>query len=176
MFIIYVVILGIIIGYATRGKLKWLLINPLHYNWLAFVAIGIQVFIFSGLKILVLIPNLIVALLHILSYIVILLFIIINKSVNGIIIIGIGTLLNSIVILLNGGYMPSSSLSTAVHNNVEKLTGATLLPWLGDIFHLPYWLPLTNGFSIGDMCIAVGIFIYLVVNMKQPKQIAKNLV
>lgn len=170
MFIIYAVIIGIITGYAVQGKLKTLLSNPLRCNYLVFVAIIIQLFIFSKLQVLSFIPSRIIVLLHVMSYIFVLLFITVNASKPGVIMIGVGAILNSLVIFVNGGYMPSSTLNTEVYNNVEKLTDKTLLPWLGDIFHLPYWLPLTNGFSIGDICIAVGVFLYLVINMRQTNQ------
>ena len=51
-----------------------------------------------------------------------------------------------------------------VHNSAN-MTGNTLLPWLGDIFYLPSWIPFSNVFSIGDIIIAIGICIYIVKNM-----------
>lgn len=165
MFVIYAVILGIVTGYAFRGNLKGLLSNTLSCNYLVFAAIFIQLLIFSELKVISLIPSCIIVVLHVMSYILILLYIIANVRKTGLIIIGIGIVLNSLVIFINGGYMPSASIETSVYNNVEQITGKTLLPWLGDIFHLPYWLPLTNGFSIGDVCITVGVYLYLVIAM-----------
>jgi lipoprotein signal peptidase len=45
------------------------------------------------------------------------------------------------------------------------MTSDTLLPWLGDVFYLPSWVPFSNVFSIGDVLIAVGICVYIVMNM-----------
>lgn len=180
MFILYAVVLGIIAGYITKGRLKNLALRPLYWKNLAIFAFLIQLVIFSNLPFIDALPAMFIVIMHYISYICLLAFIIRNRSNLGITVVGIGILLNSLVIFLNGGHMPtipqnlkntsvgqSADLinqGEAVHNSA-KMTSETLLSWLGDIFYLPSWVPLSNVFSIGDILIAVGICIYIVINM-----------
>lgn len=182
MFIIYAVVLGILLGYITGGRLKNIMSNP--FNWKLIVIIGfiIQIFLFSVMPAFKLSNNIITVVLHIISYICLLAFVIKNISIAGIAIIGLGIFLNALAIVLNGGYMPTipenfkqTSLAkyaesitngTAFHNS-SMMTDQTVLPWLCDIFYLPSWLPFSNVFSIGDVIIAVGICVYLIINMKK---------
>lgn len=181
MFIIYAVILGIITGYIAGGRLRWLIHRPLHWNGLAISAFLIQIVIYSGMSFIELVPETIIIILHVISYLILLLFVFLNRKVIGIPIIGIGILLNSLAIFSNGGYMPTPlqsvkntsmekcaeaiGQSNAINNSIA-MTGDTMLPWLCDIFHLPPWLPLSNVFSIGDIFIAVGVCLFLIKNMK----------
>ena len=182
MFIIYAVILGILLGLICGGNLKFLVQRPLYWKLLAICAFLIQIVIFSDIPFAKSLSGNVITILHIISYIFLLAFWIRNIKVPGIPVIGAGIFSNSLVIILNGGYMPTFSKNLentsvsnaaeaisrgdAVHNSIET-TRSTLLPWLGDIFYMPSWVPFSNVFSIGDILIAAGICIYLVVNMKQ---------
>jgi hypothetical protein len=184
LFIIYAVILGITAGYLTGGRLKWMAKHPFKYAWLALLAFLIQIVIFSDFPFMKHTPSLVVIVFHLISYSLLLGFIFLNRFLTGIIITGLGIFLNALVIFINGGYMPTSSQNiqrtsmnymaeavsqgSAVHNSMEATKG-TLLPWLGDIFYLPSWIPLSNVFSIGDILIAIGIFVYFIYNMKPVK-------
>lgn len=98
-------------------------------------------------------------------------------------VIGIGVLLNFIVIFVNGGRMPVSlnALKTAglsnlipqlVSNRVathQVLTSETKLKFLADVLMLPRPYPLPKTFSIGDLFIASGIFAMVVNAMKKSK-------
>lgn len=184
MFIIYAITLGILIGYLRGGRLEQLNSKPMYQKWAAFSALLIQIIIFSGFSFVKLIPQTIIVILHIVSYICLIIFIIANIRIKGILIIGLGTMLNSLVISLNGGYMPSNSeqlrLSTSAigvnnlqqsitYNNVSGMNRDTILPWLGDIFQMPSWMPFSNLFSIGDILIGIGVLLYLMINMQLPK-------
>ena len=180
MFILYAVVLGIISGYATKGSLKNMALRPLYWKITAFTAFAIQLAAFSNFPFVENLPAIFIVIMHYTSYACLLAFIIRNIKNFGITFAGIGIFLNALVIFLNGGYMPtipqnlkntsvgqSSEVigqGVAVHNSV-KLAGETLLPWLSDIFYLPSWIPFSNVFSIGDILIAVGICIYIVINM-----------
>lgn len=181
MFIIYPVILGILVGYIAGGSLKWLIMRPFHWKLLAISAFLIQVVIFSDFRFLKSYPETAVTTLHYVSYILLLAFILRNVKVSGIALVGVGIFLNSLVIFVNGGYMPTlpenlKSTSIAKHaeaisqgntvHNSSGITSQTLLPWLGDIFYIPSWVPFSNVFSIGDVLIGVGIFIYFLINMR----------
>jgi len=189
MFILYAVALGILIGYILGGRLKHLSQAAFKKLYLAVGGFLIQVLIFSDIpffKTLQQHHENIIVVLHIISYILILIFIAVNYKVPGIAIIGIGILLNATVIILNRGHMPASIESFSFSsvgkhadllsqgksvNNSKAITGDTILPWLGDIFALPSYIPFSNVFSIGDIIIAVGVCIYFAFNMRQAKTI-----
>jgi hypothetical protein len=46
------------------------------------------------------------------------------------------------------------------------------LPWLIDRFALPRWLPFSNVISVGDVLLAVGVFVLLVVVMRRGRTAA----
>jgi hypothetical protein len=181
MFIIYAFLLGIAAGYLRGGRIKNLTQLPLLYNGLAFSAFFIQIIIFSDILPLKVLPPVLIIFFHILSYILLIVFIFLNRRNRSLWIIALGICLNGLVVLLNGGYMPTlpEKLSNtsmnrfatplqegnAVHNSIS-MDQNTLLPWLGDIFSLPSWLPLSNVFSIGDILIGLGIFLYFFIHMK----------
>ena len=180
MFILYAVVLGLILGFVTKGKLKYLALRPMYWKALALFAFAIQLVIFSNISFIKSLPTIFIVIFHYFSYICLLAFIVRNIRNLGITVVGIGILLNSLVIFLNGGHMPTIpqnfkntsvgqsadiiNQGETVHNSA-KLTGETVLPWLGDIFYLPSWIPLSNVFSIGDIFIAAGICIYIIINM-----------
>lgn len=185
MFILYAVVLGIILGYITGGRMKNVAQRPLHWKGLALSAFAIQLVIFSNVPFMASVPKPVTVVLHYASYLLLLIFIIMNLKNTGIIIVGTGIFLNTLVIFLNGGYMPTipenlkntsvgktaEAISQGIAvNNSAKMAGDTLLPWLGDVFYLPSWVPFSNVFSIGDILIAAGICVYIVINMRPVKR------
>jgi hypothetical protein len=90
-------------------------------------------------------------------------------------VIGTGILLNLIVILSNGGYMPISPQTLTrinpdsqleeweVNTHYEYSKDAILEPdntqlkLFSDIFIIPVPIPVRAAFSIGDLIIAIGI-------------------
>jgi hypothetical protein len=86
--------------------------------------------------------------------------------------LGIG--LNSLAIGLNDGHMPqstdaalalwgSSHIDPSRLQNVAPMGPQTLLPWLGDVFAEPGWLPRANVVSIGDILLSVGVASWVLV-------------
>jgi hypothetical protein len=90
--------------------------------------------------------------------------------------LGLGLLLNLLVIALNGGLMPISPM-TVMHlypedhpnaleigsrlgysKNVVLYASETRLEWLADRFLFPGWIPVRVAYSVGDVFIAVGAF------------------
>ncbi|HOJ09639.1 MAG TPA: DUF5317 family protein [Clostridiales bacterium] len=186
MFIIYAVIIGILIGYISGGRLKFLAQNPFKHIWLVISGFLIQILIFSDISIFKALQqnSAVLVTFHILSYILILAFTAINIKLPGVAFIGTGILLNAIVIILNKGHMPASiqsfeSASVGRYteilsrgetiNNSKAIADDTLLPWLGDIFAIPSYIPFSNVFSIGDIIIAIGACIYFAYGMKPKK-------
>lgn len=112
---------------------------------------------------------------HFLSYCLLFIGIYFNISKLSFKLVMIGTFLNFIVIILNGGQMPVShdamvkaGLAEDINAmlNGEVITHTfiakdTILKFLGDIFILPKPYPRPKVFSAGDVFMAIGVFIYL---------------
>jgi hypothetical protein len=103
---------------------------------------------------------------HITTYLMIGLFLWVNRRLPGIIVVGLGTLFNAAAIIANGGVMPASQtaerisglrLGAGFHNSVTVAHPA--LAWLGDI--IPWPGPLPNVLSVGDLAIFAGTAILL---------------
>jgi len=189
MFILYAVIIGIIIGYAAKGRLRNIALRPLKWKYVPISALIIQLVIFSELPFVKNLPNDIITGLHFVSYVMLFIFMARNIKNFGVAIIGTGIFLNFLVISLNGGYMPTvpenlekTSVGASAHlisqgeavNNSIMMSEDTLLPWLGDIFVMPSWMPFSNVFSIGDIIIAIGICVFIVANMQPLKGKEQN--
>jgi hypothetical protein len=94
-----------------------------------------------------------------------------NFAIRGIPLVACGMASNVLAILANGGHMPAlpSALADAgrvfdVHaNSVSQMHPH--LPWLVDRWAVPSWLPFGNVFSLGDVLIAVGGFVFVVAAM-----------
>lgn len=112
---------------------------------------------------------------HALSYALLFAGIYFNRSLTAFKIVFIGVFLNFLVIMANGGQMPVSAEAMVriglVDNmlaiqNGEIVTHAiinenTALRFLGDILVIGKPYPRPKIFSIGDVVMAVGIFIYI---------------
>ena len=104
--------------------------------------------------------------LHVASYALAAAFLAANRRVRGMGIIALGAALNLVAILANDGVMPASRSALRAAGiapspgfaNSAAVAHPRLLP-LGDVFFVPKPWPLHNVFSIGDLCIAVGVMI-----------------
>lgn len=118
------------------------------------------------------------------SYAGLLAFLYFNRSLPGVKLILLGGVLNLVVILANGGFMPVSqeALRIAGHENLIVARGnrqfvlgskdivlessKTRLAPLSDIMVIPEDLPLSGSFSVGDVLIAIGVSIFLIKALK----------
>lgn len=152
---------------------------PLHSPWLALVAVVLQLPLLRApagpLQGLHLQQALFLA-----SHLLLLAFVWRNRRVPGILVIGAGVLLNLAVILANAGLMPitpetltSINPGTTVEQwpvgthygfskDVIRAQGDTRLWVLSDILVLPPPFPRPTAFSVGDLLIAAGIVLSLV--------------
>lgn len=181
MFLIWAIVLGLLLGFLRKGSLRNLAAVKLHAPWLILIALGIQLLIFPlgrsdplvkfGTEYL-----------HILSYIFLLGFLILNWPYWQVVLMGLGMISNLLVISLNGGYMPASEsalrgagldevadllIQGSTHGNVILMSSQTKLNFLGDILHVPAWVPFANAFSPGDLLLALGIILFLQGRMKR---------
>jgi hypothetical protein len=104
---------------------------------------------------------------HVLSYLLVLVFLVRNFALPAMWVIACGGLLNFVVIVANGGVMPATSRAlTAIGEkpdagsfvNSGAISHANLA-FLGDVFALPRGMPLNNVFSVGDILIALGVLL-----------------
>ena len=111
----------------------------------------------------------------------VLLFVVIwqNRHLSGIKVIGLGLLLNSLVMIVNGGFMPitpetlvqigydgnASQLETGYivgrTKNVVAEPGEASLWFLSDVMVIPRPFPIPTALSLGDLLIVLGVFFFL---------------
>jgi hypothetical protein len=175
--LLYSIGIGLIAGRLAGGRVRNL--EHLHLAWwgLALAGLAVQVVLFST-PVAAIVgqagPPLYVA-----STLVVLAVVLRNARYPGLAIVAVGAVLNLLVIVLNGGVMPSAPeawmaldgravVPTDDFSNSVLIGPDTLLPWLGDVFVLPRPIPFANVFSIGDVVIGVGAVVFLVVAMRRP--------
>lgn len=181
MLLLYSIALGLILGRLAGGRVHN--IERVHFVWwqLALAGLLVQLALFADPiqeRIGAAGPFIYVA-----STVVVLIALLRNLRLPGLAIVATGALLNLVPIVTNGGYMPSSGAAwlevTGVaavpvghYSNVVLIGPETLFPFLGDIFVFPRPLPMATAFSIGDVVIALGAVVFLVVAMRAGREIA----
>jgi hypothetical protein len=151
---------------GTGGRLKRLAQVPFRHGWLLWAALAVQILIMS------IIPESRPAFLsgaHIGSYLAAGAFLLINRRLPGVWLIGAGGALNCLVITINGGTLPASATAlqqSGLHVSTDEFNNSAVLahphlPMLGDVFATPSWLPGSNVFSIGDVAVWLGVIWFL---------------
>lgn len=151
---------------------------PLRLPWLALIALALQLPLLRAplapAEQVVAARNL-----FLLSHLLLLLFVWLNRRLVGVQIIGVGVLCNLLAILVNGGFMPIAPETLARINpgtaldqwtlgfhyggskDIILLKQDTILWALSDILVVPPPFPWPAAFSLGDLMIALGIVILL---------------
>lgn len=108
-------------------------------------------------------------------------FAVLNVRFAGLAVVFLGSLTNLLVVTFNGGYMPVSEAAvfagggrqavvmfeSAGHiGTYTLLTQASRLPWLADTILMPR--PFARALSPGDLLLAVGIVVALLVMTRTP--------
>lgn len=117
------------------------------------------------------------------SYVLLLVAVWCNRGLRGMRIVGLGLLMNLLVIVANGGYMPMSPEALAqvgiktvsrgaeigariVNSKDILLTPVDTRLWfLSDVFVVPRPWPVRFAFSAGDILIALGGFVLVLAGM-----------
>ncbi len=168
------IILGVIIGWLRKGRLKHLSRINLKGWPLILVAVLIQAAIWVDFTISFQYLNVFYSSLYILSFILLVMFFFIQGSQPGFVIIGLGILLNTLVISANEGMMPVDSTNLPSYVLEELASGEkspfhaaidedTRLEQLGDRIAVPY--DHNRLLSIGDIVLAAGVVILIQQNM-----------
>jgi Family of unknown function (DUF5317) len=142
------------------GRISRLAAVPFRHTGWILAALATQVLIIEVLPG----PAALLETAHIATYAVAGWFIVANRQIPGLWLVGTGAGLNGLVIALNGGTLPArlGALQAAgipiTPGEFENsaLIAHPRLAFLGDIFAIPSGLPLANVFSIGDILIVLG--------------------
>lgn len=171
MFFLYIIPIGLLIGFAAGGKLSNLENLPLRWIGLLLPALIIQLLIFPSFTSTALFPY-VTAPLHILSYCVLALWIIGNYRLYPILALAAGASCNILALLFNGGFMPASVgalersglsslaetlINNGAYSNLILMSANTRLNFLGDFLYIPKWIPFSSAFSIGDLLIGLAL-------------------
>lgn len=180
-------ILGGIIGLLRGGQLNNLTHLPLRWPSLPLLALGLQVYVLYGPGREEVRPFSLPALLILASYGLLFVAVLANRRLPGMAWLGLGTALNFLVILANGGWMPVTAelLATAGFVNtptaiapgqrvvfskdVVMVSQEMHLRWLSDLFVVPEAGPFTMVFSPGDALMMLGLFILVQAGMLTPR-------
>ena len=173
MFILYALIAGIVVGFATGGRLSAL--ASIQFRWAPLILLGFlaQVVLFTD-AVAARVGDLGPAI-YVITTAMVGAAVLRNVRLPGMPLIVLGAVSNLATILANGGYMPASPDALAslgrtaptIYSN-SAVVPTPNLPWLIDRFALPSWLPMTNVFSVGDVLVAVGVFVLVVATVRTP--------
>jgi len=130
-------------------------------------ALALQILIISIIPKLV--PGWLGPGLQLVSYGLAVYFLVQNRHIPWLWLVGLGGLSNLAAIGANGGVMPASPVALSAAGRVRpkgQFLNSTSLPhphlaFLGDNFSVPHTWPLANVFSIGDIVLAAGALLLL---------------
>lgn len=174
--LLYTVVLGVC-GALLRARMSGteFALPPIRGEWLILLAVLPQLIVFFLPGVQRFANRELAATVLVASQIFLLVFVWLNRSYSPFLVLGVGLLLNFLVILTNGGLMPISPETVALldpearvewleigqrlggSKNVLLPAGETRLPILSDQFILPSWFPHRVALSIGDILIAIGV-------------------
>ena len=177
MILLFAVLFGLIAGFirARVGKRAYKSFS-LKGIWLVFFAYLPQFFAFNLPATRSIMPDSWIPPILVSSQILLLVFVWINRTQSGFLLLGLGLLFNFLVISLNGGMMPISPETvnqliepgTTVNLQIGRRVGTgkdillqpadTKLSFLSDRFTLPKWIPYRLAYSFGDILISMGAF------------------
>ena len=178
MILLIAVALGLICGWM-RAKIhkQKIRVPDIHGLWLVFIAFLPQFLAFQFPATINRISDHWIPYILIGSLILLLNFTWSNRKIKGFLLMEIGLICNFIVIAFNGGFMPLMpeiaeklvlpgskiilELGERIGFGKDILLKKedTILWFLGDVFTLPSWINYRVAFSIGDIFIAVGVFL-----------------
>src|SRR5262245_2301992 len=163
MFLVAIVLISALAVPLLGGRLSALADVHARLAWVLLVALALPVI---GLR-LPGVPGCLRPLIQLPSYPAAGVFVIANRHLPGMPLIGLGALLNLIAMSANGGVMPASASAldqAGLPRHRESYANSALveeprLGFLGDVFAIPEPVPLHNVFSVGDVSIGVGVVI-----------------
>jgi hypothetical protein len=167
MFIAFMTLVILASAALTGGRFSRFAQVKVRCAWPIMAALAVQILITSVVSDAA--PKPVLVGLHLATYAVAGVAIWANRALPGLVVIGVGALLNAVTITLNGGTLPASARALAeagfpVDTKDFENSGVLahpVLPWLGDIVATPSWLPFRNVISIGDVVLLLGAAILI---------------
>jgi hypothetical protein len=179
MFLYATLLIALLVALLRGGSIRRLADFPFRWGWLAMILFAAQAYLIfwpearaQGL----LSPK---AVILVFSYLILIFVAWSNRSLPGVNVILFGIVLNFLVIVANGGFMPvapqtlirvgHTHLVAAFESGARVARSKDVLLWpeqtrlwfLSDIFVIPERYPLAGSFSLGDIFIALGVFVLL---------------
>ena len=184
MFLLIAILVGFAAGLISGGRPGNL--ARLHLRWpgLIFLALVIQVTIFTSW---LPVPGSLLPILYVLSNVIALTWLGRNFRIQGMACVALGAVSNLAAILANGGRMPVDGVllsrargaaaaaaitSGQVPSNSVLLDAHTRLLWLTDRFLLSAPFPFPTVFSVGDVLIGLGVAWLIAAGMRPPARMA----
>ncbi len=176
MILLSALLIGLLAGWGwARWQKRPYRAPDLKFVWLVLVGFLPQLIIAYLPATHFLLPNWLAAAGLSASLVAFLVFVWLNRQLPGMPVLLVGVLLNLLVILANGGWMPISpqTASRLIGGDAGQLIGLgnrfgqkdilllsqdTRLVFLADRFLLPAWFPYQVAFSLGDIFVAIGAF------------------
>lgn len=198
MVLFFAVALGLILGFLLGGSTAGFGVARFRYLPLLMGALVVQVLIFTPLMGQMEIIHTTGPYLYMITTLMTLFVLYKNLHIPGLVLILVGGILNALAIFANGGFMPTSAdlLQEAgrlenvqqskesaqagerlTHTNSVIAGDDTRLYFLGDTIAIPDGFPLSNVISIGDIFIALGaaVTVVLVMRLKPEDEPRANL-
>lgn len=149
----------------------------LHLRWWGLLPAAIVTQIVVMNTPITVVPESILGLAHVASYAIVFAALVLNRHIDGWIVLAAGGLLNLIAIGSNGGVMPADPELWARVGLPEPIEGyfANAAPMsdanfaiLGDVMIFPGPAWMTHLFSIGDAVLALGVVVVLQIECYRP--------
>lgn len=162
-FTLTVLLLAVAVAYLRGGRLARLVHAPLRWSWLLLVGLALQVVVDVAVgRGLIADASLPGWSLLFVSQLLVLTWVLRNWHLPGMLLIGLGLLLNMVVVAANGAMPVDPEAIMALGGDPAALepgkhtllTSESRLPWLADIWALP---PLRSIISVGDVVLAAGL-------------------
>lgn len=172
-------IIGLIIGFILKGDIRKIDVSNIKGPYLAVAAFSIEFILFNLIRRGVIERGNLTYIFYLTQYLLILIFIYLNRKDYAFLVIGLGIILNALAIFLNGGAMPVSpeamvktGMAPSIEYVKETMTSSeglyavqnskTILPFLGDCIALGRYV-----ISVGDIFISIGLMGYVIKEMKK---------
>jgi hypothetical protein len=172
MFLISI-LLGVTLGFLFRGNLRDFTHIKLNRLYIIFIGFGIELVVKVLMKYGLLKIGVYTCISDVIMYILLVVFVYFNRKNLFIVIMGIGSILNAIVIFSNGGVMPVSQsamdsiargITPANYGLYASINDTANFWFLSDIFYFKFTGPFI--YSIGDIISVAGMIMLIVAGMR----------